>query len=381
MSTFEKTFCVLPFTHLATHPSGDVTPCCESRLNSTTEGKHLNLNFDSIEDIRNSDSSKQLREDMLNGTQNPACNFCYKREQEGLESKRIRENRRWGITEQNYLDYVHSPLEYVELRLGNICNLKCSICHPWSSSKWNEDADAVGYEKLHLDRTWFKDNSFYKNLAKHSQTIKHLWFNGGEPTLIKEHYYILEELIDSGKSHEVTLEYHTNGTSLPKKLLKLWESFKSVRVTFSIDDVGDRLYYQRYPSNSKEVVKNIIKLKEYSTITSFIAVIPTINLYNIHNLDNIYNFYSNEIGVNVNLINYLHFPDNLAIYNLPEDRKKELFNSLSKSLPEYCIKELEYNFFKKHSQGLEKFINFTKSLDSHRNISILDYLPEYAEYF
>ena len=48
------TFCVLPFTHLATHPDGDVTPCCESNLKPRTNGKILNLNTDSIEDIRNS---------------------------------------------------------------------------------------------------------------------------------------------------------------------------------------------------------------------------------------------------------------------------------------------------------------------------------------
>ena len=375
----KDSFCVLPFTHLATHPDGKVTPCCESNLQAEENGKKLNLNTHTVEEIRDSSSFKQLREDMLRGVKNSTCDFCYKREEKGLDSKRNRENRRYDFNEETYQKYVNNPLVSVELRLGNTCNLKCLICHPWSSSKWNEDAHVVGYDKMTIQREWFKGTNVYDGILRSKDDVEHLWFNGGEPTLIKEHYYLLEEFIKRGRSKNVWLEYHTNGTNLPDKLINLWKEFKFVTVTLSIDDVGDRLYYQRFPSKHEDVVKNAKKLVANGID---ITVIPSISLYNVYNIHNLYDFYKSEFNKEVELINFVTIPNHLSITNLPEQKKKELIKFYKNTtLPESYVNELEHNLFTQESKGLEKFINYTKSLDNHRKVSILDYLPEYAEYF
>lgn len=376
----KNTLCVLPFTHLATHPDGNVTPCCESKLFASNGKKTLNLNIDSIKDIRDSESFNQLKQDMLNGVKNDICNFCYKREEKGIESKRIRENNRWGLNKSTYKSFLNNPLISVELRLGNTCNLKCLICHPWSSSKWNEDAEVVGYEKMTIDRTWFKDKKVYDELTKYSQEVKHLWFNGGEPTLIKEHYYLLEKLIEENKNSDITLEYHTNGSNFPDRLIKLWKKFKRVDITLSIDDIYDRLYYQRFPIKHEEVQKNINKIKKANQGNIQMVVIPTVSLYNVFNLDNLYNFYK-KIDIKINLFNYLNFPTHLAIHNIPEKYKNRLLKRYKNTLPEYFHTELEYNLYSRESKGLDKFKDFTKKLDSHRKVSILNYLPEYVDIF
>lgn len=377
----KSTFCALPFTHLATHPDGTVTPCCESSYRSKNGSTVLNLNEHSVEQIRNSDSFNKLRSDMLNGIENSACDFCYSREKQDIDSKRIRENKKWGVNEDTFEYFTQNPLIYAEMRLGNTCNLKCLICHPWSSSKWNEDAEVVGYKKVKLDRTWFKDHKIYNQISQHSHSLKHVWFNGGEPMLIKEHYDFLEDLADNNTSNEITLEYHTNGTILPDRLTNIWKHFKSVEVNFSIDDIGDRLYYQRYPSQHSTSVKTITKLKERVDINTVITILPTVSLYNVFNLDKLYRFYNEDIGVNIDIINFLETPDNLAVWNLPEQFKRQLVDRYTGCLPQCTLDELQFNLFKKKSKGLDKFINYTKSLDNHRNISILDYLPEYTRYF
>ena len=191
--SIEKSFCILPFTHLATHPDGKVTPCCESKLWSSDGTDNLLLGVSDLQSIRTSKNFNELRDDMLNGRLNDSCNFCYDREKAGLDSKRTRENIKYEIDYSNIDKYKSLPLESIELRLGNICNAKCVICHPFASSKWNEDiTDEIraideGYSKAIIENTWFRDNDFYESLLEKSDQIKHIWFNGGEPLLIKEH--------------------------------------------------------------------------------------------------------------------------------------------------------------------------------------------------
>jgi len=191
----------------------------------------------------------------------------------------------------------------------------------------------------------------------------------------------LLKLVEKNKSKEITLEYHTNGTNLPPKLIELWQNFKQIKLSFSVDDIEERLYYQRFPSKHDVVVNNIINIKNEGSINTDIEIVPTVSLYNVYNLDRLYKFYQDEVSIRVNIINFLTYPSKLAIFNLPDQDKHMLLEKYSNVLPQSVLGELKYNFFKEQSQGLDKFINFTKSLDNHRNISILDYLPEYSEYF
>lgn len=386
-----KSFCILPFVHLATHPNGDVTPCCDSsHFNPRNNGKKLSLNTNTIEEIRNSESFRELRQSMIDGERHSACNACWEPEKIGVESRRERENDTYGINSINKNYFIENqPLLNVELRLGNICNMKCLICHPHSSSKWNEDSSAIQksdfhtifgnvdlYSKKVIEKEWYRNTFFYDQLKTKYPKLNHLWINGGEPTLIKEHFRFLEELVESGKSKEMTLDYNINGSNIPDELIAIWRNFKFVGVSISMDDIGDRIYYQRYPTNFDDVVSTVRKLEDNDIIYT---IIPTISLYNIYNVVNIieyisYNFTKgNDFG-----LNFVVHPPHLTISNLPNGEKEKIRKMINESLiDEYEASLILFHLNKESSHDIKVFKRYTEILDKKRNINVLDYLSEY----
>jgi len=378
--SIDKSFCILPFTHLATHPDGKVTPCCESKLWSSDGTDNLLLGVSDLQSIRTSKNFNELRDDMLNGRLNDSCNFCYDREKAGLDSKRTRENIKYEIDYSNIDKYKSLPLESIELRLGNICNAKCVICHPFASSKWNEDiTDEIraideGYSKAIIENTWFRDNDFYESLLEKSDQIKHIWFNGGEPLLIKEHLAFLNKLTELNITQNIELEYHTNGTLITSKIIKLWQKFKFVKITLSLDDILDRYHYARFPLTFDKV-KNAIELLKINDI--YYDIIPTINLLNVYNTTNIYEYFNNKYDKECRF-NYLRFPKFQSIVNLPEKIKIEILQD--SRLPENLYEELKYELYSVEGDGLTKAVNFYRTLDRQRGVNLEEYLPEWKNY-
>lgn len=378
--SIDKSFCILPFTHLATHPDGKVTPCCESKLWSSDGTDNLLLGVSDLQSIRTSKNFNELRDDMLNGRLNESCNFCYDREKAGLDSKRTRENIKYEIDYSNIDKYKSLPLESIELRLGNICNAKCVICHPFASSKWNEDiTDEIraideGYSKAIIENTWFRDNDFYESLLEKSDQIKHIWFNGGEPLLIKEHLAFLNKLTELNITQNIELEYHTNGTLITSKIIKLWQKFKFVKITLSLDDILDRYHYARFPLTFDRV-ENAIELLKINDI--YYDIIPTINLLNVYNTTNIYEYFNNKYDKECRF-NYLRFPKFQSIVNLPEKIKIEILQD--SRLPENLYEELKYELYSVEGDGLTKAVNFYRTLDRQRGVNLEEYLPEWKNY-
>ena len=378
--SLDKSFCILPFNHLATHPDGKVTPCCESKLWSSDGNENLQLGVSSLEEIRNSKNFTSLRDDMLNGRLNDSCNFCYDREAAGLDSKRTRENKNHRVDYNDIDKYKSLPLESVELRLGNICNAKCVICHPFASSKWNEDiteeirAIDDGYSKAIITNTWFRDDDFYNSLLQKSDDIKHIWFNGGEPLLIKEHLKFLNKLTELGITNNIELEYHTNGTLVTEKIIDLWKKFKFVRITLSLDDILERFHYARFPLTFDKV-ENAIKLLKSNNI--HYDIIPTINLLNVYNITNIYEYFFHNYSKEC-VFNYLRFPKFQSIVNLPEKIKQKIIKE--SRLPKKLHNELEYELYSEKSIGLSKAVNFYRTLDRQRGVELEKYLPEWKFY-
>ena len=378
--SIDKSFCILPFTHLATHPDGKVTPCCESKLWSSDGTDNLLLGVSDLQSIRTSKNFNELRDDMLNGRLNESCNFCYDREKAGLDSKRTRENIKYEIDYSNIDKYKSLPLESIELRLGNICNAKCVICHPFASSKWNEDiTDEIraideGYSKAIIENTWFRDNDFYESLLEKSDQIKHIWFNGGEPLLIKEHLAFLNKLTELNITQNIELEYHTNGTLITSKIIKLWQKFKFVKITLSLDDILDRYHYARFPLTFDRV-ENAIELLKINDI--YYDIIPTINLLNVYNTTNIYEYFNDKYDKECRF-NYLRFPKFQSIVNLPEKIKIEILQD--SRLPENLYEELKYELYSVEGDGLNKAVNFYRTLDRQRGVNLEEYLPEWKNY-
>ena len=282
-----KTFCPLPWIHLATRPNGDVRVCCTANASGAgldddktiglvkKDGVNMNLRDHTIEEVWNSEHMRRTRLQMLEGIIPASCRKCFNEEQNGIVSKRQWETKVWeerldipSIVSKTADDgSLPVDIPYFDLRLGNVCQLKCIMCSPHDSSSWIKEWK-IQYPKYNLvredqgwdpsfDYTWYQKGSFIDTMKSQVKNIKELYFAGGEPLMIPEHYKILEFMVDSGHAENCILRYNSNGLRLPPKLFALWEKFKEIRFNFSIDAYGDKNEYIRFPSKWNEIEENL----------------------------------------------------------------------------------------------------------------------------
>jgi len=262
----ENNYCPLPFNHMNIHPNGNVGICCVSKMDGPNSGfirnKNImmNLKKDKLEDIYNSDSYTKIRDDMLNGKYPEACEGCYKIEQHGGRSRRQVELRRWG-------EYTEPKLEFIDLRLSNLCNLKCMMCYPDSSSllaadytKWSDKLPFMSKNNAEYELfQWFNED-IVEQLKKHKDSLKYLYINGGEPFIMPIQWKLLEKLIDWGVAKNIHISYNTNCSTYNESFSEYWKHFKVVTVGCSVDAVGDKNRFIRYPSKWDVACDTIVKL-------------------------------------------------------------------------------------------------------------------------
>lgn len=399
-----KSFCPLLFQHLATHPSGSVSHCCaanhDNMISHAFDGHvddktyQYNLNIDSIGVLYNSENFKTARLNMLNGMAPSACNRCFEEEAQGVLSKRqtaLKSYPKYRLQQAREITNIDGSIndvqfDFIELRLGNTCNVKCRTCNPASSSKWREDYDklktVVSFSIPQYNNTsgfrWHESDEFWDDLYEHSKKAQVFYINGGEPMLIKQHFKFLERLIERGQT-DVTLQYNINMTIMNQQAIDLWENFKSVRVSASIDDLGDRNNYIRYPSEWNTVLKNVEILRGNPSI--HLDITQTISWMNYTNLVPFWQFF-NDLNIEINY-NPVYEPafmsPNVLPTELRERTQQEIYSSNMQVDTKRQLKALITDEF--DSKMWKRAQNYTQHLDNIRNQSILDFLPEFIGYF
>ena len=350
-----KTFCPLPWLHLGTHPHGGVTPCCISDMTAgknrardfTDNGdKVFNLNDHDINTHMNSDYFKQIRKEMLNDVEPKACTRCYEEERKGINSKRIHESEVYSYFNSDYASRLTSEdgsipmdLRFVELRLGNVCNIRCRTCNPASSSRWVKDYKQIvdsldfvndGYSWLDHkhDFQWPEDENFYDDLYNCAPNMEVLYINGGEPTLIKAHWKYLHRLVDSGRSKNIILWYNINMTNLPEEAMPLWEQFKETRICPSIDDLKHRNEYIRYPTNWDDVIKNLDSVKPNLHRPNIkTRITQTVSAYSYAYLDEFIDWAPVPVDMN-----FVYDPDYLSPAVIPPVVRYEIHEKYRKTM-------------------------------------------------
>ena len=389
-------FCVLPWIHLATHPIGTVTPCCITDMTNAVStaakehdtAQHLFLSKDTLDDIANSVRFKQVRKEMMNGESPKICQKCYKYDQGGVKSKRVESNTKFEQYIKECLpntnpdgSLINVNYRYIELRLGTVCNLKCITCNPFSSNRWNQDLEALkgtefekDYFNIEVKNEWYRDHNFYDELYSKSKGLKEIWINGGEPTLIKEHTYFLEKFINDGTSKDVDLHYSLNCTQFPDKFIEIWKNFNKVRIQLSIDDLGNRNEYIRFPSDWNIIHNSFQKILQYKNEFD-LEVCQTISSLNVMNIDNFKKFtLDNDIIVSHN---FVHYPSHLQVNLIPDEYKKKLLDNLQ-YLRIDEVERLKIELFKpRDEEDVKKFYHFVSLLDLTRNVQVGDYLEEW----
>jgi len=279
-----------------------------------------------------------LRDRFLAGEKPSACDSCWKQEAAGNTSKRQHMWHKAPAIGQVHISKNIVAPRFIDLKLGNICNLKCRICSPDSSSIWaNEmakfDPDRKKYwTKYNKDGLWPRQkNKFYEDLVKHIESVRFFEITGGEPLMIKEQFQVLQRCVDMGAAKNIEVHYNTNGTQFPEKELnEIWPHFKRIEVAFSIDDIKERFEYQRHPAKWDVVNENILKFKNSGLKNLSTQVCTTLNVFNIAYLDELAP-YVDEWAPDFWYINILHHPMEFDVQQLPVDFKKKITDKLLKT--------------------------------------------------
>lgn len=414
------TFCMHPFTGLATREDGAIQVCCRSHPIGWIQNE-------SLEEIWNGENMKRIRKQVITGYRPPECEPCFSLEDQGVESLRQRhvngtipEARiRLYPTAINKMNSDYTmPFEIptMELKLNNLCNLKCRMCHPGDSTSWNDWPEVKDFykdtgkvifdlvEEHNLERKplldKFEDNpNWWASLEKNLPHFRRVEFAGGEPLMDPQHYRILDMLEPYGK--DIEIKYATNGTTLGIKggrsVHEYWPKFRSVAVNVSIDGIGDVYNYIRGNSNWNVVVQNVQEIQKITNISRVVGAVA-VQVSNVLILDKMIEYFLNDLGI-VFYTNMVKYPDVLSIQVLPNELKALAITKLK------AVRELvpEFKLVKQHSilldltlgqiDGVINFISakdeshkwddcvdFNHRLDKTRNQCFEDVTPEFKNY-
>lgn len=248
---------------------------------------------------------------MLRGEQPAACSICYRNEKLGMTSYRLRAEFWYGdqgaaLAESTAPDgTTEAPYQFLDLRLGNQCNLRCRMCTPRSSRALIPEyaeinglpQDDEGLSALN-GTDWCESPEAWNDLFALLPTVDRVHFAGGEPFLSQAGAQFLERVVESGLSRRITLSYNTNLTLLPARLRSLWPLFKQVVITVSLDGYGALNEYIRFPSRWGALDRNlkILDAEHRALNLSAVNVHVTIQAYNIFGLADLHHYLKDGFG-------------------------------------------------------------------------------------
>ena len=385
--TLPKTICMLPWISIEASPIGTIRPCCLAQQEITNnDGSKFDLLTSTLEEAYNSEYMQNLRSQFLAGDQPDTCNRCWAEEAAGKDSKRIHSQKRLKslIEKIDWYNLTPNQLWFVDLKLGNICNLKCRICGSWSSSKWAEEdmkTSPALDKKKHKAYTWLKQGAwprttltFWDNLKQLLPNIKYIEFTGGEPWLIQEHFEVLNFAVQQGYSKNIDIHYNTNATQSALPYVDLFKQFGRVDIAFSIDNVGTRFEYERYGANwqtANEIIKDTHKIKQLQARNITTQLCFTINIQNVYYLDELLDW-ANQQDFGSIYFNMLHSPDHMNVQYMTAEAKELVLNKL-KSL------DLDNDFYKREILNVIKFIELGPGSDGKHFVTKMKQMDDYRK--
>ena len=391
-------FCVLPWVSIEASPIGTVRPCCladDEILDN--DGNKFELSTANFSDIQNSNHMRRLREQFIAGERPQTCRKCWNEERGGRTSKRMHtlDRLKHSIADTEWTTEA-KPLMFLDLKLGNICNLKCRICGSWSSSQFateeinqlprEQQKSSHAYQMLRAG-AWPRENQqFWQQIDSVLTDIRYIEFTGGEPFMIDEHFDMLQGIVDRGIAHQVEIHYNTNGTQYPARGEAIWRHFKTVEIAFSIDDIGDRFEYQRSNANWPEVCANLDRFRDLKECHKNIVlqVCTTVNVFNVRYLDQVARWIDqNKESFNFVYWNMMHDAWYFSIATLPDAAKAAITQHLrSADVPPQYREEFDRIIdFMNTGASTDGFMLRMKiaDLDRKRSQHIQDVAPEFAE--
>lgn len=415
-----KTFCMHPFTGLATREDGAIKICCRSHPIS-------NIQEETLEQAWNNEKMKRIREQVLQNERPPECEPCFSLEDQGVESLRQRHIK--GIIPEArinlYPDAVDKmnhdftmpfDIPTMELKLNNLCNLKCRMCHPGDSTSWNDwnqikqFYQGTGYMIYNLvndhnlqDRPLldkFENNpNWWASLEKNLPNFRRVEFAGGEPLMDPQHYRILDMLSPYG--NQIEIKYATNGTTLGIKggrtIHDYWPKFKSVAVNVSIDGYLKSYEYIRGNAKWDDVISNIKEMQKIPNVSRIVGAVA-VQVSNVLILDKMIEYFLDDLGI-VFYTNIVKYPDVLSVQVLPPYLKglaiqrlefiKDKIHTFKYVKANPILQDITtgqidgiINFIRSDDQSCrwKDCVEFNRLLDESRSQKFIEATPEFSKY-
>lgn len=414
------TFCMHPFTGLATREDGAIKICCRSQPIGW-------IQEDSLEQVWNSEAMKTVRKQVLNNERPDVCKPCFDLEDQGVQSLRQRhiadvipESRinLYPDALDSLKDDYTMPFEFptMEIKINNLCNLKCRMCNPLDSTSWKDWKQVEEFykkENNYLVPTinslvskpgqyigpFDNSSNWWDSFEKLLPHFRRVEFAGGEPLMDPYHYRILDMLSPYGSNIE--LKYATNGTTLGIKdgrtIYDYWPKFKSIAVNVSIDGIHNVYEYIRGNGKFSEIEENIKIFKKFPNVSRVVGAF-TVQANNIMQIDKVIEYFLNDLGI----IFYSHrvnYPRALSAQTLPQPLKEiaiERLQRIQGTFKDYNIirdnpilipiteRQISDNINFLKAKDLSEFwtdcVNFNLALDRTRGQSFLDINPEFKPY-
>lgn len=450
-----ESFCPEVYNQIQIDMQGDLRVCCLSSdggLTREANGTPMNVKTHSIITAMNSEIHKQHRLDLSNNIKPQRCSNCYNWENHSNDTSR---RKKFIRLSQNKLDYVKASEAFdatnddgsidvdttklinLDIRFGNLCNLKCIMCDPGNSSLWYEDWDLLsrkfskteatgrsvkfqlggidpvtgntqywkdktkfysleknqyGKLKLQNEENWWETESWKNQFKKIAPQLQHIYFTGGEPLLVPAMEEHLTYLIENDFAKNIMLCYDTNLTVVNSNIINKWKFFKEVDLRVSVDDTGDRYNVVRNPGNFDKLYDNITRIQEANIKIKYISIVCHLaNVYGVIRVAKL----AKQIGASMSL-RFVTRPGWMNVSNLPDSAKEEVISVLTKFLESEESKSIQgyENFvhqqikhFRDNSttstpnteSNLETFVQVMNLMDQSRNLNWKHTLSDIAE--
>jgi len=386
---FNKTFCAAPFVHMYVHKNEDIKMCCV-----TTENKLASASTEiDLEKRWQSKYYQKIRQQFLDGEEPAICSKCFTTEKHNGVSDRMNFNRRYQDTllEPNIEtgNQYNSPID-LDIRPGNLCNLKCRMCGPHSSSQLEKEQlqNPDLFKGFHPDIYDTKGVFSEKNLnflLKNVDKGEHIKFLGGEPTIMPEVSDILDKLIATNNTN-VPIMITTNCTNTTEQFMNKLKQFTQLSFNYSVDGTDKVVEYIRNPVKFNTINNNIRLYKNIAKEDNISFVFQAYNIFNLYDTIK----WAADIGVRVHT-ELLQSPHWCSILCIPKEiRDKELYKTkelmLNEEYSEWVtnpntniIPTIDRILEDDREYSLKHLARNTKLFDKVRRQHIKDYIPEVWE--
>ena len=337
--------------------------CCWSNESISSSDGVIDFNHPQLRKLRDLNQQGELSYSH--------CSKCIEQEKASKKSMRLGYLEMEGVEQ----DYV-STLQHLDIQIDMSCNLACVTCGPEFSTTWKKELKIKGLQVRPQVEKFLQEKFSSMDLS----SLKEVRIWGGEPFLSHTHKKILEFVAERTNPSNIRLMYNTNGTCrIDQETKELIERFRFARISFSVDGIGERFDYLRYPAKWHEVESNLLWWKENLPHNSMLSMTVTASLLNVLYLDEVFEWHKKYFSQSKFLdpieIYVHHAFGDYALDNAPV----EMIDYL-RSIKDYCQPWIQSLEIKSRNHTIESIVAKLREIDHRRRISFSAALPLSANF-